>query len=69
MILIDALSNQYPPMFTVTKNSDGTYSYSGASHEAVQYISKALNIRYIIYELGYNYLITSLDILINIYIL
>ena len=30
----------------LTKHINGTVSYSGVSHEAMQYIAKALNIRY-----------------------
>ena len=37
-------NKQYPPSFILTRHSNGTVSYDGVSHEAMQYIAKALNI-------------------------
>ena len=36
---------QYPPAMTITKQSDGSFSYSGTQQETIDYIAKALNIK------------------------
>jgi len=36
---------QYPPAMTITKQSDGSFSYSGTQQQTLDYIAKALNIK------------------------
>lgn len=40
---------KYPPMMMIKKNADGTMSYRGVSFDILNYIGKALDIRFSIF--------------------